>query len=364
MRMMFLTFLCLSVGSLVYVLWHVWQILPGAAAWRWAAVCLCAACFLSMFYVLRGGLDELPLGVASAVYQVATSSLIVLLYLALIFLCADLLSLVRVLPAGLLRSNGAAALGISIGLAVLLLWGNVRHHHKVRVPLSLTTEKPLAKDYKIVMMSDLHLGYHHRRGEFARWVDLVNAEHPDLILIAGDIIDGSVRPLLADGMAEEFRRLRAPVYACLGNHEYYSRVPKARAFYEEAGIHLLVDTCAVIDDALCIIGRDDRTNAARHSLAELKENAPEGLYTFVLDHQPYHLERAERLGIDFQLSGHTHRGQVWPISWLTDWMYECSFGPWQRGETRYYVSSGIGIWGGKFRIGTQSEYIVATLSRK
>ncbi len=361
---MFLVFLCLSVGSLVYVLWHVWQVLPWASVWRWAAVILCAACFLSMFYVLRGGLDELPLGVASVLYQIATSSLIVLLYLALIFICADLLSLVRLLPAGLLRSNGTTALGICVGMAVLLVWGNIKHHNKVRVPLSLTTEKPLAKDYKIVMMSDLHLGYHHRRGEFAHWVDLVNAEHPDLILIAGDIIDNSIRPLLADGMAEEFRRLQAPVYACLGNHEYYSRVPRARAFYEEAGIHLLVDTCTVIDSTLCIIGRDDRTNAARRPLKELAGQAPKGMYTILLDHQPYHLEQTERLGIDFQLSGHTHHGQVWPISWLTDRMYECAFGPWQRGSTRYYVSSGIGIWGGKFRIGTQSEYIVTTLSRK
>ena len=65
--------------------------------------------------------------------------------------------------------------------------------------------------------------------------------------------------------------------------------------------------------------------------------------------------------IDFQLSGHTHRGQVWPISWITDAIYECSWGIHQRGNTHYYISSGLGIWGGKFRIGTQSEYVVTTL---
>ena len=75
-------------------------------------------------------------------------------------------------------------------------------------------------------------------------------------------------------------------------------------------------------------------------------------------------EQSEAAGIDFQLSGHTHRGQVWPVSWITDRIYECSWGEYQRGHTRYYVSSGIGIWGGKFRIGTQSEYIVATISNQ
>ena len=75
----------------------------------------------------------------------------------------------------------------------------------------------------------------------------------------------------------------------------------------------------------------------------------------------YHLEDAEQNGVDFQLSGHTHYGQVWPISWITDYVYECSFGEHQRGNTRYYVSSGLGIWGGKFRIGTRSEYVVVII---
>ena len=87
-------------------------------------------------------------------------------------------------------------------------------------------------------------------------------------------------------------------------------------------------------------------------------------YCIVLEHQPYHLEQAERDKIDFQFSGHTHYGQVWPISWITRKMYECAYGSYQRGVTHYYVSSGIGIWGGKFRIGTQSEYVVATISKQ
>ena len=112
---------------------------------------------------------------------------------------------------------------------------------------------------------------------------------------------------------------------------------------------------------LCIVGRDDRSNPRRRSVAELMGRADRGKYTIVMDHQPYHLERTERAGADFQLSGHTHHGQLWPISWITESIYECAAGPWQRGQTRYYVSSGMGIWGGKFRIGTSSEYIVATL---
>ena len=112
---------------------------------------------------------------------------------------------------------------------------------------------------------------------------------------------------------------------------------------------------------LQIVGRDDRTNLRRKSVAALCKALDSSKYTILLDHQPYNLEQSEQQGVDFQLSGHTHHGQVWPISWITEAVYECAFGEWQRGDTHYYISSGLGIWGGKFRIGTRSEYIVAVL---
>lgn len=213
------------------------------------------------------------------------------------------------------------------------------------------------------MMSDLHLGYHNRREELHRWVEMINEEHADAILIAGDIIDMSIRPLKEEKMFEEFQHLNAPIYACLGNHEYYSGEPEAQKFYEQAGIQLLQDAAVGVGD-LCIIGRDDRTNQHRKTLADIMKQADRSKFTILLDHQPYHLEQAERQKIDFQFSGHTHHGQVWPISWITESIYECAFGSHQRGQTHYYVSSGIGIWGGKFRIGTRSEYVVVTINNK
>ena len=213
------------------------------------------------------------------------------------------------------------------------------------------------------MLSDLHIGYHNTRAELSRWVDIINSEKPDYVLIAGDIIDMSMRPLIEERMADEFHRIKAPVYACLGNHEFFSGESQAQQFYKDAGIHLLRDTFEVTGD-LCIIGRDDRMNFHRKAAAKIFGEADHTKYTIVMDHQPHHLEQAENAGIDFQLSGHTHRGQVWPISWITDYIYECSHGEYQRGNTRYYVSSGIGIWGGKFRIGTQSEYVVAEISHR
>ena len=213
----------------------------------------------------------------------------------------------------------------------------------------------------MVLASDLHVGYHNRRGELARWVDMINAEHPDLVLFAGDILDGSVRPAREWHCDEEFRRIEAPVYSCLGNHEYISRLNPAVSFYEDAGIRLLRDA-SVEAAGVRIIGRDDLSNPGRTALSELA-SSQDSLFTILLDHQPYHLEEAEHCGIDFQFSGHTHHGQIWPGNWVTDMLFEKAFGAYSKGDTRYYISSGLGIWGGKFRIGTRSEYVVLRIRR-
>ena len=366
--MWMIVFLLLPLLGLAYCGWHLWTLVPLSRLWRLAIVGMGAGSFLLIFLNLSRFIDRLPLWLARLTYDVGNSSIFVMLYLVIIFLVLDLGRLVRLVPGTWLHQNFYTTVALTVGLFVTFLLGNVHYRHKVREEVHITTGKTLSRPLRLVMLSDLHLGYHNPRHELARWVDLVNAEKPDLVLIAGDIIDMSIRPLVEENMAEEFLRLKAPVYACLGNHEYYSGEPLAQQFYRDGGIHLLRDSCAVVGGDLLIIGRDDRTNLHRKSLADILKSSPlsteeiHSCYSIVLDHQPYHLEEAEQQGIDFQLSGHTHRGQVWPISWITDRLYECSFGPWQRGQTRYYVSSGLGIWGGKFRIGTRSEYVVADLT--
>ena len=361
--MWMLAFLLLPLMGIAYVGWHVWTLVPLPSVWRVALIAVGVVSFLLIFANLSRTIDRLPLWLARLVYDVGNSSIFVLLYLTITFLVLDVLRLLHIMPSAWLHQNFAMTACIAIGLFTVFLLGNIHYYNKAREELHLTTDKPMAGEVRMVMLSDLHLGYHNPRKELARWVDMINREKPDLVLIAGDIIDISVRPLIEEDMAEELRRIEAPVYACLGNHEYYSNEPLAERFFSDARINLLRDTCTMVGD-LCIIGRDDRTNLRRKSVALLaSEAAPHtGKYTILLDHQPYNLEHAEQAGIDFQLSGHTHYGQVWPVSWITDRLYECAFGPYQRGRTRYYISSGMGIWGGKYRIGTRSEYVVATLS--
>ena len=361
--MWMLLFMGLPLLALCYIGWHIWCLLPLSAVWKTVIITVMVASFLLLFANISRAIDKAPMPVATALYETGTSSLFVLLYLFMTFLLLDLGRLVRLVPRTILYHNWTTAISILVLMTAIFTYGYLHYKHKYREEVRITTPKPMGKPMKLVMMSDLHLGYHNRREELHRWVDIINAEHPDAILIAGDIIDMSMRPLTGEKMYEEFRRLNAPVFACLGNHEYYSGEPEAQRFYQQAGIRLLQDESVVVGD-ICIIGRDDRTNQRRKTLADIMKRTDRTKFTILLDHQPYHLEQAERQKIDFQFSGHTHHGQVWPISWITETIYECAFGSYQRGDTQYYVSSGMGIWGGKFRIGTRSEYVVATISRQ
>jgi predicted MPP superfamily phosphohydrolase len=99
-------------------------------------------------------------------------------------------------------------------------------------------------------------------------------------------------------------------------------------------------------------------NHQRKSLKELVKNADSALPLLLLDNEPYHLEEAEENGIDLQFSGHTHQGQLFPMNLIVNRMYEVAHGYKQKGNTHYFVSSGLGLWGPPFRIGTQSEIIV------
>lgn len=358
--MWFLIILALPLLTLAYIAWHLWVLVPLSAGWRGLLIALLVGSFLLLFLNLGHTVDRLPLWLARWVYDVGNSSVFVLLYLALFFLTMDLGRLFHLVPRVWLCQNYYTTSSLAIALFALFLYGNIHYYNKAREELTITTTKPLVAPVRLVLLSDLHLGYHNPRKELARWVDMINREKPDAVLIAGDIIDISIRPLLEENMAEELRRIEAPVYACLGNHEYYSSEPLAEQFFRDARIRLLRDSTTIAGQ-LCLLGRDDRTNARRMPLSVLAQKADHTKFTILLDHQPYDLEQAEQAGIDFQFSGHTHYGQVWPISWITDAVYECAFGPHQRGNTHYYVSSGMGIWGGKYRIGTRSEYVVLTI---
>lgn len=360
-------FLSLLILSLSYCSWRIYHVLPFSNSILRAFISLLPFVLtLGSVTCFMVGFDRIAYQPAVILYEICTSWIIILLYIFLAFLLIDVLRLIHLLPSDILTANWKTLGTLTVLLASLFVYGNIHYQHKYREEITLPTHGKVLKPTKIVLLSDLHLGYHNRAETFKKWISLINKENADAILIAGDIIDISIRPLLEENIAELFHTFNAPVYASLGNHEYFSGEPRAKLFFRDAHIMLLRDTALTLPANILVVGRDDRTNPHRASTKQIlasvhKNDTLTAPYSILLDHQPYHLEESEEAGIDFQFSGHTHHGQVWPISWITDLIYEDAFGFYSRGDTNYYVSSGLGIWGGKFRIGTRSEYVVLTL---
>ena len=355
-----LLILLIPIIAEYYVSRRVWQLLPPILPLKVTVVTLMTLAFIFAFVSFSGALDRMPLELGTFTYEVGNSWLILLLYLVMLFGMLDLGLALGLIPRTFVRGSAVGSVSVLLFFIGLFTYAHLRFEEKQRVELTLDSEGKVQKPVKLVLISDLHLGYHNRRSDLRRWLQLIKAERPDAILIAGDLIDWSIKPVLEEGAAEEFRGLGIPIYAILGNHDYYAGTGADKDFCEQAGIQLLQDSVAYFGD-LAIVGRDDRTNPHRKSLQQIMEGIDRSKYIIELDHQPYHLEEAEHSSVNFEFAGHTHHGQVWPLNWVTDAIYENAFGPLTKGKTKYYVSSGLGIWGGKFRIGTQSEYVVETI---
>lgn len=255
-----------------------------------------------------------------------------------------------------------------IGTIFLLFYGNIKYHNpsieRYTIELNDNGERfQQSTPFRIVVASDIHLGYSTGKAQLNKYVELINGENPDLILLAGDIIDNDIRPVVNDKMDEELSRLNSTygTYAVLGNHEYISGIDKSLNFLNKTDIIILRDSIVTIADKIQIIGRDDRSNHKRKPLEGLIAQTHDTIPTLLLDHQPYNLKQADSLGIDIQCYGHTHNGQMWPLNLLIKNMYEQGYGYRKWGNSHIFVSSGLSLWGPKFRIGTQSEIIVIDL---
>jgi predicted MPP superfamily phosphohydrolase len=167
-------------------------------------------------------------------------------------------------------------------------------------------------------------------------------------------------------MPERLKQLQAPLgtYAILGNHEYIGgAIEVYTAAMRDIGIKVLMDEAVHLPDGMTLIGRKDRAAArmggakGRQTLKALLEDVDPTSPLILMDHQPAKLAEAEACGIDLQLSGHTHRGQMFPFHWITRRVFELDWGYLQKGTTHIIVSSGFGFWGPPLRLASRSELL-------
>jgi len=257
------------------------------------------------------------------------------------------------------------AVNLIVFITVVFGFINAKYPVIKNVQVSVNKANASGKTLNIVAVSDIHLGTIISNSRVSRMVNLINSQNPDIVLLAGDVIDEDVAPVIKNNLGAELTKIKARygVYAITGNHEYIGGVEPAAKYLSEHGINMLRDTAVLIDNSFYVIGREDLSKRSvnggrgRKSLAELSAPLDKTKPVIMLDHQPFHLEDAENNGIDLQISGHTHHGQLWPFGLITNKVYEVSWGYKKRGNTNYYVSCGAGTWGPPIRTGNRPEIV-------
>jgi predicted MPP superfamily phosphohydrolase len=265
---------------------------------------------------------------------------------------------------------GRAILYGTMLLCAISVWNGLRPA-RVR-PISVTLEKlpPALDGFRIAQITDLHVSALTRTPWLEGIVASVNRLVPDLIAVTGDMVDGTVEDL--GPHAAPLGKLSAPlgVYAITGNHEYYSGVGPWVAFFTGLGLRFLRNARVTVSKngaSLDLAGVDDyaagRMGAPPADLPKALAGRDPALPVVLLAHQPAAIEEAARLGIDLQLSGHTHAGQIFPFNLLVRLQQ-----PYVRGlhthpnsGTQIYVSPGTGFWGPPMRFLTRAEITLITL---
>ena len=297
-----------------------------------------------------------------------------MVYVLLFLILVDALRLadhwVRIVPRSLAGGRGALAafwgvLLLSVAVVAAGRW-NARNPVVREYDLALRGT-PRGAPLRVAVASDLHVGLLVRNQWLADIIGTVNSTGPDVVLLVGDIVDSDVTRAQEEDLSGQLGKLSAPmgVFAVLGNHEFYSGAKEAARSFTEGGVTVLRDRSVVIDGAFTLVGRDDRTasllGAARRPLVAV-EGVGEDLPVIVMDHTPKDLREAEEAGVALQVSGHTHRGQLWPFNLITSRVFEQDWGFLKKGGTLFYVSCGVGVWGPPIRTSSRPEVVVLNIN--
>jgi predicted MPP superfamily phosphohydrolase len=252
---------------------------------------------------------------------------------------------------------GAAAALSFVGL-LQAMYPRVQH-----VKVAIDELPPELEGYRIVQLSDVHVGPTIRRRFVQSLVDRTNALHPDLVAITGDLVDGPLDDLRDEVAPLRELRARDGVFFVTGNHEYYWHPNEWLPALESLDLILLKNEHRVIDRGaakLVIAGVTDPVGRDTDP-ARAVAGAPPSATKILLSHRPHIAKAADTHGVHLQLSGHTHGGQIWPFTYLVKLQQPYIAGLHRHGDTQIYVSPGTGYWGPPMRLGTRAEITRVTL---
>ncbi|PKQ62312.1 hypothetical protein BZG02_13465 [Labilibaculum filiforme] len=255
----------------------------------------------------------------------------------------------------------------------ITIGGFINAHNPIVKEINLEISKKDSKrdSLKVILATDVHLGVMLGRNHAQKLVRQINAQKPDIVLFGGDLVDHNPSPVMKYDMGTYIEKINAPlgVYAVTGNHEFMGKPDVTIDYFTKHSVTYIRDTILDIDGIVQILGRDDRdksqfTEKARKSIDEIMNTSASNLPLLLVDHQPVEYDTASKNGVDLMMSGHTHKGQLWPLSFITNWVYENDFGLMKKANTWFYTSSGYGTWGPPVRTGNRPELVVFNLSLK
>jgi uncharacterized protein len=354
-----------------YIVWRGISIVPR----EYHTLFITASLFLIISYIAGRILERtFPSIVSTLLIWIGSFWIAFMFYFFLVLIIVDILRLINFIipyfPPVFYRNPANTklwtALVIVVVVSITVIGGFINTKSIVIKNYKLYVKKSAGglKTLNIVMASDIHLGTILGKPFLEKIVGEINSLKPDIVLFPGDIIDEDIGPVLRDGVGEVFPKIisKYGIYAVTGNHEYIGGVEAACTYLNSYGIKMLRDSVVKIDDAFYLIGREDRSAGymskyPRKNLGVLLGGIDKSLPLIMMDHQPFGLIEASDNGIDLQLSGHTHNGQLWPLNFLISKIYELGWGYALKGKTHYYVSCGVGGWGPPVRTGSRPEII-------
>lgn len=368
---LWLTILVIFIAVIFYVGWRGHTafsgLIPnGFRKFYWMGFLLLSFSFmLDRFGVARGTVFE------PGLTWIGSYSIAFIYYAFLIILLLDLLRLLdrwlHFFPARLKNPSVQSGLTIILVLLGLLAYGTWNAGHAVFRSYTITIPKSADQCQEIhaIMLSDLHLGAIVNNERLSELVEQVNQREPDIIFLVGDILDDDLQSFLDQDMPATLQDLHARLgtFMVLGNHDGHDK--SAVPYLRQAGITVLIDQCQLIDNSFYLVGRDDRGygrgGESRLALCDIIAGINQDLPVILMDHNPADLEEALTNGVDLQLSGHTHQGQLFPNNLITSRMYEIDWGYLQKDTLQVVVSTGFGTWGPPIRIGNTPEVVDLTI---
>ena len=253
--------------------------------------------------------------------------------------------------------------GLCLALAVIVGIYGLLHARSIlikNVAVALPHLPVSWQGKKAVWISDIHLGAVYDKNFAQKIVTKINELNPDIVFIGGDLYDGT--KVAETDIIKPFRELHPTLgtYFITGNHEEFRNNKIYLDAIKNIGIHVLNNEMTTVD-GVQLVGVDDKdsTNTAEFDVILASLNIDKSKPTILLKHQPSQLAEAAKMGISFQISGHTHRAQMFPLNLFTNFIFKgYDYGLRKWNEMTVYTSSGVGTWGPPMRIGSDSEIVV------